>query len=221
LELVSLKVLRHVGRVKQNLLRSVPRMHESAIGPELKDDSGSGRTLPRHTATHDIMTSVKLWQNPCWFTYRLNYLALRYNGPLYAWVEESYGLSRPEFVVIFSLGLVDDAYARDIGASSGFPQNTLSRAIHKLTDMKLLSRTPDELDGRRFVLALTFEGRALFDSALPRFVSFEKMMLDSLTATEQQTLSALMAKMVLASPEWPDSVDEQQQDEKEAADARR
>ncbi|MEM7634857.1 MAG: MarR family winged helix-turn-helix transcriptional regulator, partial [Pseudomonadota bacterium] len=143
----------------------------------------------RNNGAHDEMTRVKLWQNPCWFTYRLNYLALRYNVPLYAWVEEKYGLSRPEFVVIFSLGLLDGAYARDISASSGFPQNTLSRAIHKLNRLKLISRTPDAEDGRRFMLSLTPAGRALFDESLPRFVSFEHMMLDALDDDEQQQLS--------------------------------
>ncbi len=175
----------------------------------------------RNNGAHDEMTRVKLWQNPCWFTYRLNYLALRYNVPLYAWVEEKYGLSRPEFVVIFSLGLLDGAYARDISASSGFPQNTLSRAIHKLNRLKLISRTPDAEDGRRFMLSLTPAGRALFDESLPRFVSFEHMMLDALDDDEQQQLSTLMAKMVLASPQWPDTLDDQKHNKGGQANARR
>ncbi len=183
------------------------------LKPNLKQrtpDEVSG--LPGSGA-HDEMTRVKLWQNPCWFTYRLNYLALRYNVPLYAWVEEHYGLSRPEFVVIFSLGLLDGAYARDIGASSGFPQNTLSRAIHKLNRLKLISRTPDTEDGRRFVLSLTPAGRTLFDKSLPRFVSFEHMMLDALDHDEQQQLSTLMAKMVLASPQLPNTFNDQEHNE--------
>ena len=69
----------------------------------------------------DEMTAAKLWNNPCWLTYRLNYLALRYNVPLYEWVERTYGLSRPEYVVIYSLGLKDGSVARDIAISSGFP----------------------------------------------------------------------------------------------------
>ncbi len=176
--------------------------------------------LPDEDA-HDEMTRVKLWQNPCWFTYRLNYLALRYNVPLYAWVEERHGLSRPEFVVVFSLGLLDGAYARDISASSGFPQNTLSRAIHKLNRLKLISRTPDADDGRRFILSLTPAGRTLFDESLPRFVSFEHMMLDALDHEEQQQLSTLMAKMVLASAQWPNTLDDQKHNDGGHTDARR
>lgn len=156
----------------------------------------------------DAMTEAKLWRNPCWLTYRLNYLALRYNVPLYTWVERTYGLSRPEFVVIFSLGLRDRAVARDIAVSSGFPPNTLSRAIHKLVRLGLTTRTSDAADRRRFVLMLSETGRALFEEALPRFVDFEHMMLEALSEDERTTLSRLMAKMVLASPTWPTSIEE-------------
>ena len=155
----------------------------------------------------DEMTEAKLWRNPCWLTYRLNYLALRYNVPLYSWVEQNYGLSRPEFVVIFSLGLKEGAVARDIARSSGFPQNTLSRAIHKLVGLGLIERNADACDRRRMVLTLTTAGRALFDEALPRFVGFEHMMLEALTEEESNTLSRLMAKLVHASPDWPTHVD--------------
>ena len=174
----------------------------------------AARTLERQAphvdaapSGRDAMTEAKLWRNPCWLTYRLNYLALRYNVPLYSWVEATYGLSRPEFVVIYSLGLKNGAYARDIGASSGFPQNTLSRAIHKLVRLKLIAREPDPDDGRRFLLTLTQAGRDLFEAALPRFVDYEHLMLAALSADEQRTLSDLMAKMVLASPAWPDAVE--------------
>ncbi|MBL6430610.1 MAG: hypothetical protein HPM95_02950 [Alphaproteobacteria bacterium] len=83
----------------------------------------------------DEMTAAKLWTNPRWLTYRLNYLALRYNVPLYEWVEEPTA-SRPEYVVIYSLGLKDGSVARDIAISSGFPQNTLSRATQKLVGLR-------------------------------------------------------------------------------------
>ncbi|MEM7315060.1 MAG: MarR family winged helix-turn-helix transcriptional regulator [Planctomycetota bacterium] len=166
----------------------------------------NSRTTGPATAL-DEMTNVKLWSNPCWLTYRLNYLALRYNVPLYTWVEAEFGLSRPEFVVIFSLGLKDRSVAKDIAASSGFPQNTLSRAIHKLVNAGLIARSGDNSDRRRYVLSLTKPGRALYEQALPRFVDFEHMMLKALTERECETLSRLMAKMVSASPSWPTRLD--------------
>ncbi|MBB99278.1 MAG: MarR family transcriptional regulator [Rhodobacteraceae bacterium] len=149
------------------------------------------------------MTAAKLWNNPCWLTYRLNYLALRYNVPLYEWVERTYGLSRPEYVVIYSLGLKDGSVARDIAISSGFPQNTLSRATQKLVGLGLIERSSDDADRRRNVLRLTKAGRTLFNESLPRFVDYEHMMLEALDETERETLSGLMAKLVMASTRWP------------------
>ncbi len=36
------------------------------------------------------MLEAKLWANPCPFTFRVNYLALLYNTPLYNWVSDQY-----------------------------------------------------------------------------------------------------------------------------------
>ena len=71
------------------------------------------------------MLEAKLWANPCPFTFRINYLALLYNTPLYNWVQEVYGLKRPEYVVLYSLSLADGSSARDISTTSGF-RRTLS-----------------------------------------------------------------------------------------------
>ena len=81
----------------------------------IKFFSGSGQKLP-DDVQHRIerMLDAKLWDNPCWLAFRLNYLALRYNTPLYDWVQRSHGLSRVEYVVIYSLALTDGGQARDI-----------------------------------------------------------------------------------------------------------
>ena len=162
---------------------------------------------PSAGARLDEMTEAKLWRNPCWLTYRLNYLALRYNLPLYSWVEQAYGLSRPEFVVIYSLGLQDGTLARDISVSSGFPKNTLSRAIAKLTRAGLILRSEDPNDKRSQILRLSAKGRRIFDEALPHFVDFEERMRATLSASEQDLLAKLLAKMVLDSVNWPQAIE--------------
>ena len=85
------------------------------------------------------MLAAKLWGNPCPFTFRLNYLALLYNTPLYSWIHDTYTLKRPEYVVLYSLALADGGSARDISQTSGFPKNTLSRAINQLERMDLIN----------------------------------------------------------------------------------
>ncbi len=146
----------------------------------------------------DSFTHARLWRNPCGFAARFNYLGLRYNTPLYGWVEERFGLNRAEFVVIYSLAMMDGVTASEIAASTAFPKNTLSRAVNRIADLGLIRRSADETDRRQQILTLTPSGRALYEEALPRFVALEEEMLAPLTLVERETLSALMAKVVLA-----------------------
>lgn len=145
----------------------------------------------------DALTHARLWRNPCGFAARFNYLALRYNIPLYSWVKQRFGLSRPEFVVLYSLGLVDDMTVSDISASTAFPKNTLSRATKRLIRLGLVLYRDNAGDRRTQPLSLTVAGRAILDEAIPRFVAAEEAMLAPLTLVERETLSLLMAKVVL------------------------
>lgn len=155
------------------------------------------------------LIAVKLWENPCWFSFRMNYLALRFNGPLYGWIEERYGLMRPEYVVLYALHLRDGIAAKDVVASAGFPKNTLSRAIQKLLRRRLIRRAPDARDRRSFVLRLTAEGRRILDETVPPMVAWERRMLASLDHEEQQVLSRLLARLVQDSPNWPTSIEQE------------
>lgn len=146
----------------------------------------------------DAFTHARLWRNPCGFAARFNYLSLRYNTPLYGWVQEQFGLSRAEFVVIYSLGIMDGLTASEIATSTAFPKNTLSRAVNRIARLGLIKRVAGEADRRQQHLRLTPKGRALLEQSLPRFVGLEAEMLAPLSLVEQETLSALMAKVVLA-----------------------
>lgn len=158
------------------------------------------------------MLQAKLWENPCWLAFRLNYLALRYNTPLYDWIQRTYGLSRVEYVVIYSLALSEGGQARDISETSGFPKNTLSRAIARLEDLGLILRENLPGGGRNQPLSLSGDGRRLFEETLPAFERFERLMLSALDAGEQKTLADLLAKIVRAGDTWPDTITDPERD---------
>ena len=167
--------------------------------PFAQQRTGAGETgeglAPRRL---DAFTHVRLWRNPCGFAARFNYLALRYNTEVYGWARRRFGLSRVEFVVIYSLGLMEGLSASEIAASTLFPKNTLSRAVTRLESLELVARSADEGDRRVLPLKLTRKGRLLLDEALPRFVDLEEKLLAPLTLVERETLSNLLAKVVLA-----------------------
>lgn len=153
----------------------------------------------------DELVAVKLWQNPCWFSFRINFLALQFNVPIYRWIEVEFGLQRVEFVVLYSLNLKNGVTASAICNSSGFPRNTISRAIQKLIDKNIVRREVDSGDLRSFVLHLTDEGKRIVDAAMRPMQEREQMMLAGLSPAEQLMLSELLAKVVADSRKWPES----------------
>ena len=126
-----------------------------------------------------------------------------YNTPLYSWVQDTYGLKRPEYVVLYSLALAEGGSARDVSRTSGFPKNTLSRAIKRLELMGLIerqTRTPG--GGRKQALYLSAKGWALIHATRPTFEAQEQRMLRALSEGERQMLFELMSKLVLAAEDW-------------------
>lgn len=166
-----------------------------AIDP-VDPETGSSAMLVRHRL--DALTHARLWRNPCGFAARFNYLSLRYNTPLYGWVEEHFDLTRAEFVILYSLGLFDGVTASEIAASTAFPKNTLSRAVNRIEKLGLIARSEAESDRRQQNLTLTPAGQAILDEAVPRFMALEEEMLSPLSLVERETLSVLMAKVVLS-----------------------
>lgn len=167
-----------------------------AVIDPAEPETGSGAMLVRHRL--DALTHARLWRNPCGFAARFNYLSLRYNTPLYGWVEERFGLARAEFVILYSLGLFDGVTASEIAASTAFPKNTLSRAVNRIAKLGLIARSEARTDRRQQNLTLTPAGQAILDEAIPRFMALEEEMLSPLSLVERETLSVLMAKVVLS-----------------------
>jgi len=188
-------------------------VRQSAVLKNAEGLASAAAPDARSAGDHPLhpLIAVKLWENPCWFSFRINYLGLRFNLPVYGWIEERYGLVRPEYVVLYALHLQDGIAAKDVVASAGFPKNTISRAIQKLLRRRLIRRAPDARDRRSYVLRLTPEGRRILDETVPPMVAWEKRMLAGLSREEQQVLSKLLARLVQDSPNWPTSIEQEEQ----------
>jgi DNA-binding MarR family transcriptional regulator len=169
-------------------------------GPQTAYGQNFSKQEPGHNAD---MLDAKLWANPCPFTFRINYLALLYNTPLYSWIQDTYGLKRPEYVVLYSLALADGGSARDVSDTSGFPKNTLSRAIKRLELMGLIGARGKAPGGRRTqALFLSEKGWDVVNATRPIFAAQEQRMLKTLTEGERQMLFELMSKVVRDAQDW-------------------
>ncbi len=137
--------------------------------------------------------------SPVW---RISFLANFFTGPLYAEVLERFGVSRPGFVILFSLSHEEGLVARDICRVTGLPKNSISRAVTELETKGLIARNTDTTDKRAKPLHLTGEGKAMVAEIVPLFAARQAAMLSPLTADEAADLDRLMGKIIAAMPAW-------------------
>ncbi len=133
--------------------------------------------------------------NPTPFAIRVNVLTNRYVTPLAAFLEKEYGLQWHEWVVVFCIELRDGWNATDISNAIGRPKNTISRAVHKLLKMGLITRTSKKDDARIQVLAMTAKGKRFYAKVLPRLHVVERGIYDRLNKKEQAQFIKLLDKL--------------------------
>lgn len=134
--------------------------------------------------------------------WRVNFLANFFTGPIYRDLGTRFGLSRPGFVILFSLSHQPGLVAQDIVLVTGLPKNSISRAVSELLGRGLIRRETDSGDRRAKVLTLTPAGQDLLDQVVPLFKSRQTAMFDALTPEEDATFFRLLMKVIYAMPEW-------------------
>jgi len=127
--------------------------------------------------------------------YRLNVLASLASNALAQIYAERFGLSIPAWRVVATLGQYDIRTARDIAAHGVMHKSTVSRAVSSLEQRGLIVRRPNQDDRREELLALTAEGRAIYEALAPQALAFEERLVSVLSAEEQEVLSALVDKL--------------------------
>jgi len=73
--------------------------------------------------------------------------------------------------------------------SSMVTSGAITQRLDRLQARGLVARTPSESDGRGVHVALTDDGRALIDQALPDHVETENRLLAALTRTQREALA--------------------------------
>lgn len=139
---------------------------------------------------------------PAW---RINFLANFFTGPIYRDLGTQLGLTRPGFVILFSLSQQPGLVARDICLVTGLPKNSISRAVSELLERGLIRRKTDTEDRRAKLLALTDEGRALLDRVVPLFEARQDAMGAVLSPEESRVFDRLLMKIIYGMPGWVES----------------
>jgi DNA-binding MarR family transcriptional regulator len=115
--------------------------------------------------------------------------------PLFAEV----GLQSGEFDVLATLrrsGAPFMLSPTQLYESAMISSGGMTDRIDRLERAGLVVRRPDPKDRRGKLIALTDPGKRLIDDALSRHVANEERLLLTLTQAEQETLSALLGKLI-------------------------
>ena len=109
------------------------------------------------------------------------------------------GLQAGEFDVLATLRRSGDPFTlspTQLYEAAMISSGGMTDRLDRLERAGLVIRRPDPKDRRGKLIVLTDPGKRLIDEALSRHVANEERLLLSLTETEQETLSALLKKLI-------------------------
>jgi DNA-binding MarR family transcriptional regulator len=128
--------------------------------------------------------------------FRLNRLAAEVSAALSGEYRERYGLDIPEWRVLATLGVRDEACsAQYIAHCTRTHKSTISRAVTALLTRQLVERVENKDDRREFVLRMTRKGRILYENLIPRLLRKEREIMSCLTDAEQRDFARLLGKI--------------------------
>jgi DNA-binding MarR family transcriptional regulator len=122
--------------------------------------------------------------------YRLNRLAEVVSREFARVYKERFGLTRPEWRLLATLGQHGTMTATDIGAHSSMHKTKVSRAVVSLEQRRWLIRETHQRDRRIENLTLTKAGRAAYLELVPIAREFENRLLSELAPEERRAASA-------------------------------
>jgi DNA-binding MarR family transcriptional regulator len=109
------------------------------------------------------------------------------------------GLTAPSFAALATLTRIAGERGvsqRELADELGLTPSTVSIRVDRLIELGLAVRAPDPDSQRSTLVALTSQGRALFERAAPAHLDNEQRLLAALTEPEQQLLAGLLRKLL-------------------------
>ena len=140
----------------------------------------------------NALTKRLVFQNflPCRFK-AINERTLR----LLADTHESLGISAPEFGIMVILSEHDDISSRDINKTTGMDKATITRALDRLIDKGLISRTKSKTDSRLIKLKLTAKGKRTFSQIEENALAWEREFVRGVKINELNSLLNILSKL--------------------------
>jgi DNA-binding MarR family transcriptional regulator len=137
--------------------------------------------------------------------YRLNRLADAVSREFSRIYRDRYGLTRPEWRLLATLGQYGTMTATAVGAHSSMHKTKVSRAVAALEKRRWLTRAADAADRRVEHLTLTADGQRTYREMVPIAKAFERTLLQRLSEADQAAVAKGLAALEAAGGETPRS----------------
>lgn len=128
--------------------------------------------------------------------YRIAVLADAVSRDLAQVYTERYGLTRDEWRVLAVLADAGTVRTAHVIAAATLDKMPVSRAVARMAEAGWVERLPDPDDGRGALLRLTSAGRALHAELVPVVLAREALLLEALSASEQQVLDRALTALL-------------------------
>ncbi len=127
--------------------------------------------------------------------YRLSILSNMVSNTIAREYRDQFGLSIPEWRVMAVLGRFGPLTASEVGERTAMDKVSVSRAVARLIEQKLVKRETDSNDRRRSILKLTARGARTHHQIVPIARGRESELAAVLTEEELRSLDRLLAKL--------------------------
>ena len=127
--------------------------------------------------------------------YRLNRLADAVSRDFSRLYRDRFGLTRPEWRLLATLGQYGTMTATAIGQHSAMHKTKVSRAVTALEERRWLRRAPDATDRRVEHLTLTKAGEDAYRELVPLAREFEKRILEQMRPAEKSAIISGLAAL--------------------------
>ncbi|MGQ2903601.1 MAG: MarR family winged helix-turn-helix transcriptional regulator [Neoaquamicrobium sediminum] len=127
--------------------------------------------------------------------YRLNRLADAVSRDFSRLYRDRFGLTRPEWRLLATLGQYGTMTATAIGQHSAMHKTKVSRAVTALEERRWLRRTPDATDRRVEHLTLTKAGEDAYRELVPLAREFETHILEQMRPAEKSAIISGLAAL--------------------------
>ncbi len=110
----------------------------------------------------------------------------------------NYGLDAAEWRIICLLSTLDDGEVisvRDLENRVHLEKSKISRAVTRLTERNLLTKSPHRHDARLLQIALTDEGKRVFTQVSPIAYEYESKLVSNLTKQEHAQFMKILEKL--------------------------